>query len=364
MKKVTQQDIADMLGISRTTVARALNGTGPVDENTRKKVIETARKLNYQINPIARTLARQKTVGVSVFCAKTSNDHFNHHIEAGFNLAFNEFKHFGVKYNLYWTSTEDPDKQVEKMYAVLEKDKDIDGVIVMPLNVEKVKEIARVCKEKNIEFGTVNMDIDCDDRLFFVGNDDYSGGRIAGDILSNLLTGRGNIAIIGSVYQYVSSYKRLKGFMDIVMERSHLDISTWQNVKDLDEAYKITKQILKEKTDIHGIFTTVEILYVARALKELGKRDVVLVGYDLNKKVKSYIKQGIINSVLYQRPFLQGYLALKYMLNYLIYENTTPTKEVTIGYDIVTKENLKVEELYLKNFLQQPVYDTERTQIK
>ncbi len=53
MSRVTMQDIAGELGLSRFTVARALNGGTGVSEETRKKVVSTAQRLGY-LGPYSR----------------------------------------------------------------------------------------------------------------------------------------------------------------------------------------------------------------------------------------------------------------------------------------------------------------------
>ena len=61
----TIRDVAKKLNLSITTVSRALDGYDDVAEETRKLVIDTARKLGYSPNRAARQLRRQKaeTVG-------------------------------------------------------------------------------------------------------------------------------------------------------------------------------------------------------------------------------------------------------------------------------------------------------------
>ena len=46
-KKITAQDIADKLNISRNTVSKALNNTGNISEDTKMKVIQTAFEMGY-----------------------------------------------------------------------------------------------------------------------------------------------------------------------------------------------------------------------------------------------------------------------------------------------------------------------------
>ena len=47
-KKITIQDIADALGLSRNTVSKALNNTGVLAEETRQKILEKAAEMGYR----------------------------------------------------------------------------------------------------------------------------------------------------------------------------------------------------------------------------------------------------------------------------------------------------------------------------
>lgn len=47
-KRVTIQDIADSLGLSRNTVSKALNNTGVLAEDTRRKILEKAAEMGYR----------------------------------------------------------------------------------------------------------------------------------------------------------------------------------------------------------------------------------------------------------------------------------------------------------------------------
>jgi len=64
--KVNLKTLSDSLGLSRTTVSRALNGYDDVNEATRLRVIEAARELGYHPDPTARRLAtgRAEAVGM------------------------------------------------------------------------------------------------------------------------------------------------------------------------------------------------------------------------------------------------------------------------------------------------------------
>ena len=63
--KITIQDVADALGISKTTVSRAISGKGRIGEATRTKVMAYIEENNYKPNPIAKGLANQRTYNIA-----------------------------------------------------------------------------------------------------------------------------------------------------------------------------------------------------------------------------------------------------------------------------------------------------------
>lgn len=72
MRKASVHDIAKYAKVSAMTVVRAFNGSAPVSQKTRKKIMETAKRLNYYPNALAKGMngQRTKTVGL-IFNAAT-----------------------------------------------------------------------------------------------------------------------------------------------------------------------------------------------------------------------------------------------------------------------------------------------------
>ncbi|MBR8411337.1 substrate-binding domain-containing protein [Burkholderia cenocepacia] len=64
--KVNLKALSDALGLSRTTVSRALNGYDDVSEATRERVAKAAREMGYVADPTARRLAtgRADVIGI------------------------------------------------------------------------------------------------------------------------------------------------------------------------------------------------------------------------------------------------------------------------------------------------------------
>ncbi|MEE9361683.1 MAG: LacI family DNA-binding transcriptional regulator [Cellulophaga sp.] len=76
MKKIYLKDIAQNLGLSKTTVSFVLNGKGDqnkINVNTQNKILEYAAKYNYKPNELARGLSRGKTETIGLIIPNISD---------------------------------------------------------------------------------------------------------------------------------------------------------------------------------------------------------------------------------------------------------------------------------------------------
>ncbi|HHW69807.1 MAG TPA: LacI family transcriptional regulator, partial [Clostridiales bacterium] len=62
----TIKDVAKLAGVSPSTVSRALSGKVPVDKETKRRVVEAVKALDYKPNVIAKALkeGRSNTIGL------------------------------------------------------------------------------------------------------------------------------------------------------------------------------------------------------------------------------------------------------------------------------------------------------------
>lgn len=67
-------DIASELGLSKSTVSRAISGKGRISEATRKKVQECIKEFNYRPNIIAKSLSESKTYNIGVVIPTDSGE--------------------------------------------------------------------------------------------------------------------------------------------------------------------------------------------------------------------------------------------------------------------------------------------------
>ena len=76
MNDLTLDDIAKELGLSVSTVSRALMGKGRVSEKTRSSVLDAAKRMGYTVNAMARGLRESDSKLIGVIVTEMSNVFF------------------------------------------------------------------------------------------------------------------------------------------------------------------------------------------------------------------------------------------------------------------------------------------------
>lgn len=122
-KDITIYDIAKDLGISPTTVSRALNNHPAVNKNTRQKIFEAATEMGYQSNLFASNLRKQRTSAIGVI-VPLLNSSFQSSVIAGMEKEANQ-----AGYNLIISqSMEEALKEVENAKTMFNSR--VDGLLV------------------------------------------------------------------------------------------------------------------------------------------------------------------------------------------------------------------------------------------
>lgn len=85
---VTIKDIAKALGLSTSTVSRALRDSYEISPETKKLVLEYAQKINYHPNPIALSLKERRSRSIGVIVAEIANSFFSQAINGIESIAY------------------------------------------------------------------------------------------------------------------------------------------------------------------------------------------------------------------------------------------------------------------------------------
>lgn len=89
----TLKDIATALGLSTSTVSRALRDTYEISSKTKKLVLEYAEKINYQPNPSALSLKVRRSKSIGVLVSEVANYYFSQAINGIESIAYDRGYH-------------------------------------------------------------------------------------------------------------------------------------------------------------------------------------------------------------------------------------------------------------------------------
>jgi LacI family transcriptional regulator len=90
---ITIKDIAKALGLSTSTVSRALRGGYEISTETKRLVLEYAEKINYHPNPIALSLKERRSHSIGVVVCEVANNYFSQAINGIESIAYNRGYH-------------------------------------------------------------------------------------------------------------------------------------------------------------------------------------------------------------------------------------------------------------------------------
>lgn len=125
MARTSSKDVAARAGVSIATVSHVINDTRFVSDETRQKVLDAIKDLNYRPNAIARSLVTNSTRTIGLVVSDITNPFFTaaaRGVEDGM---------ISYGYNTIFCNT-DEDPQREENYLHLLATQQIDGLIITP----------------------------------------------------------------------------------------------------------------------------------------------------------------------------------------------------------------------------------------
>lgn len=344
---VTIQQIAERANVSRGTVDRALNNRGRIDPEVAKRIRQIADEMGYVHKERKKKTPNKKTsnkktikIGVVTQLAKAS---FMLEINRGIRQAGEELKDWGVEILLKEGFSVDEEEQVRAIEELAEEG--IQGLAVMPVECERVREkINWLTEEKKIPVVTFNSDIVGTRRSCFVGMDNRKSGQTAAGLMGIMTGGIGKVLIITGYFSNVVNNARVDGFVEEI-KKSYPDLEIAGVQGSFDEAGEVERIILNAMRDIPGISGIFVVsggqAGVKTAFDSLGlkKRPYVVV-YDQTPRNEKAIKDGVVDFLIDQNGFYQGYRPL-YILTNMLLKDIQPEEEYQFTeIKIKTKYNL------------------------
>ncbi|MBZ4645575.1 MAG: ribose transport system substrate-binding protein [Petroclostridium sp.] len=216
------------------------------------------------------------------------------------------------------------------------------AIVLAAADYKAVTPMAEKAVKEKIPLITIDSEIDSKAAKSFIATDNITAAEAIGEKLAQLINRKGKVAIVSHIQGTTTAMEREKGFMNTVSKYKDIEIiGKFYSKSSPEEAYRITKQILREIPDIAGIFGSNQQSAegVARAVNDSGMgRKIKIVAFDSSEEQIQYIEKGIIQAVAVQKPFNMGYLGVKTAL--MAARGEKVEKNIDTGFEIITKENM------------------------
>ena len=255
MKETTLKEIAETLGISITTVSKALKNYSDVSEKTRKAVIALAEELSYTPNSFAVNLRTKESKTIGLIIPEVVHHFFSNVING--IIAETEKKGYLV---IILQSNES--LELEKKQVALLINKRVDGIIMSLSNESNndfhIKEILR----KEIPF----VQFDKISKLISSSKVIINDQKAAMEAVQHLIDkGCKKIAHIRGPENPQNAIDRFIGYKK-ALEKNGIPydsklVYSCKNVT-FEEGIEFAKQIVDEHPDVDGIFVITDLVAV------------------------------------------------------------------------------------------------------
>lgn len=268
----TLKDIARELNISYSTVSKALSDSPEISDNTKEKVRNAAKKMNYKPNQIARGLVMKETKTIGLIIPDITNP-FYPEIAWGVEETASKEGYSIFLCNSNW------ENEKEREYINLLIGKKVDGIILAPIGEKSLN-------LDDIELPIITVGIkDKYNGKNFVVIDDKRGGYLATQHLIKF--GHKKIMFIGGKENVESNKERFEGYkLALSTYGFQFDKTLVKNGNFKRESgYILMKQVLMEGIRPTGVFAGNDLLAlgVMQAIIECGFKipeDISIVGFD------------------------------------------------------------------------------------
>jgi len=253
MQKVTLKLIANMLGISVATVSKALKNYPDINKDTKTKVVNLAKSLNYKPNSFAQSLRNQESKVIGIIIPEIVHYFFSNIINGVITAA--EKKDYLV---IVLKSDDSYKHEIELLDLLVSKS--IDGILLsLSGNTIRFDHLKKIIEEGTplVLYDRITRSVNCSKVLI----NDVKAAFNATEYL--IKTGCKKIGHIGGILKPQTTIDRLKGYRN-ALEKYNIayDKSLVYVSRDLSyqDGYDLASEIISDHPDLDGVFVVTDLL--------------------------------------------------------------------------------------------------------
>lgn len=308
------------------------------------KVQHIINEMGYTPNPAGRVLQKQgKKYRIEAILVEVDALPF---LKAGIEQGVHNQVGFDIEVTYSISKFQDAERQKEFIdHAIAAR---ADGIILSPINSERVRKAVNRAVDAGIPVVTTNADIDRTKRSCCVGADSHRGARIAGRMMGLFLGGRGKIAVVSSAIASENNnyYVQVREteFADFI-HKEYPDIeiiTTLDSFEDPQITYEKTVKLLRDYQDLQGIYITCGgVSQVGRALEESGRaKDIRVISFEDYPEVVELIRKDVIDCTLAGELQQQGEIPVQIIMDRLVFGKEPAQPQIFTDIRVLVKESL------------------------
>ncbi|WP_170423612.1 LacI family DNA-binding transcriptional regulator [Ruegeria arenilitoris] len=283
------KQLSEILGLSQTTVSRALNGYPEVNEDTRVRVQAAAAKHGYRPNSRAKGLATGRSMVIGHVIPSSSRHEMVNPIFGDF-VAGAARKYADHGYDLMFTNADDT--SIEDAYRSLFQRGAVDGVVLQgpKVNEHRIEVLTRMGVPFIVHGRSTGVEVPYD----WIDVNNKRSFLRATRFLVDL--GHRRIALINGLEDMDFAQRRRAGYLEALREADLTPDSDLMRSAEMTEVYghHETRDMLQLDDPPTAILTSsmISAIGVRRALNEAGLKmgkDVSVIAHDDDL---SYLKNG------------------------------------------------------------------------
>lgn len=280
----TSEEVAQLAGVSRATVSRALNGSARVSDEARKRVHDAIAALGYEPDVVAQSLVRQRSrmISVSIFAeaSELAFSQFGQTAQYFYLSVLESIEREAVSLGYDLLLPSHPHGKSPENYVRSLRTRRVAGCIMLHATKAHIQTLIH-SSIPSVFIDTVAQG----SHATYVKSDNIDGARQATEHLLSL--GHRRIALLTGSTMDLAGLERLLGCQQALAQAGISPDSSLvrQSGWNVDEAYEATKILLAERRDFTAIVAGSDFMAIGvlRALTEQGLRvpeDVSLIGFD------------------------------------------------------------------------------------
>jgi len=274
----------------------------------------------------------------------TKSGYFFDTLREGMKKAAKELEQNDVKIEFLETKSHNVSRQLQLLAHAI--DLKPDGIVIIPASATQLNLLIDEAADNDIPLVTVADDAPYSKRLFYVGADNYTCGRLCGELMGNLLCSDGNVIIFSGSTELYTLKQRVVGFKEkLKTTYPNIKISKTINYGESEEeCFNSALAELARMSSYSGVFITSAIgtTAIAKAFKQLNLSSYPkIIGFEPNELTADCLMQGKLSALIFQDSFMQGYLSLKILYDYLSHGIVPEKDYVNTRIEIILKENLQ-----------------------